>query len=377
MDRAQHRRRGLAAGADRAARHPRGASSCGSRRGTEPRRSSVARGPSPSGSSRCPTASLLYVDDGDGRRRAGPRPRARARERRSCAGRPSRTCSSTSPAARSSTDARPPPPWQHPASGQSRCASPPTSPPLYKRTWRGTARRQRSSTRSSSCWRWASASARSWTAAGPGRGFDGVSYLAFVAPGTARARRRCRRGAVEAAWPVLGNIKYTAALLRDAHDAARRRPRSSCGQLLWIGVRLARRCRGLPPGHDRASARPTRSWGCSRCPAGVLTGLAFAASADGVRRAPSTARAPSSPCSGSGSSRCSSSPARSSRSPSCRCSLRALAYAIAALARRRPVPPVDPRRPSGGASWRPTRLPRGAGGRWARSAAGRLWSGGW
>ena len=64
------------------------------------------------------------------------------------------------------------------------------------RGWRGDPQHQLarrasagSSSRSSTCWRWASASARSSAPSRPRAGIE-VPYAAFIAPGAARRRRR-------------------------------------------------------------------------------------------------------------------------------------------------------------------------------------------
>ncbi len=109
---------------------------------------------------------------------------------------------------------------------------------------------------------------------GAAGGVDGIAYLSFVAPALV-ATTAMQTGAVEASWPVLGNIKYTRSyyvMLTTPLDVGS----IVAGQLLWTAVRLAQSAAAyfLVMTAFGATESP---WGLFAIPSGVLTGLAFAA----------------------------------------------------------------------------------------------------
>ena len=83
-------------------------------------------------------------------------------------------------------------------------------------------------------------------------------------------------GGNEAMYPVMGAIKWIAHLLRDAGHAAAGAIDVLLGHLAWIAVRLIG-CRPSTSGSWPPSVPSTRRCAILAFPAGVLTGLAFAA----------------------------------------------------------------------------------------------------
>jgi lipooligosaccharide transport system permease protein len=107
----------------------------------------------------------------------------------------------------------------------------------------------------------------------PPSALDGVSYLAFVAPALI-ATTAMRTGAVEASWPVLGNIKWTRSyyvMLTTPLEIGS----IVTGQLLWTAVRLAQSAAAYFLVMSAFGATES-AWGLLAVPGGVLTGLAFA-----------------------------------------------------------------------------------------------------
>jgi lipooligosaccharide transport system permease protein len=107
-----------------------------------------------------------------------------------------------------------------------------------------------------------------------GSGIGGVPYLSFVAPALL-ATTAMQTGAVEASWPVLGNIKYTRSyyvMLATPLDVGA----IVLGQLGWAAVRLTQSATAyfLVMTLFGATHSP---WGILAVPSGVLTGLAFGA----------------------------------------------------------------------------------------------------
>ena len=172
-----------------------------------------------------------------------------------------------------------------------------------------------SSSRCSTCSGWASASARSSTSSRVDRVLGGVDYFAFLAPALI-ATTAMMVVAQEAMWPVMDGFTWSYSYR--AMAATPLRPGEVAG-----GVGAVARDRGRS---SRAGVAvvlvlfpKTRSWGLlPRSPFAVLTGLAFAVpiTAWSSTREPATSRSRRS-CA-SASSRCSCSPAPSTRSTSCR-----------------------------------------------------------
>ena len=141
-------------------------------------------------------------------------------------------------------------------------------------TWRGTVVRH---PRPAASWpRWASASAP-WSTS-TRRRLDGVTYLAFLAPGLLAATRDADRRSFESTYPVLGAIKWRQQLPRDARDrrcapvdvARSVTSRSSLTRVAIVGD-------GPPRGHWRSSASiAVAARASSRCRSAILIGLAFA-----------------------------------------------------------------------------------------------------
>ena len=282
------------------------------------------------------------------RRRRRRRPpcterRPRRRCRCSCAAARSRTSSCASPAGRWWTDGdaadarrRRLPSFAH------------WTVPSYRGLWRGSAGQQRARSRCCSSPRWASAlgalvdarrrrrstASATWSSSRPAAGRDAPMQIAARRVDVAGARRRS------------SGTGPTTRMLATPLGVARR-PRRPPALRRACAVIARRRCSSSS---WRCSARSQPAGACSRCPAALLTGLAFAApdrrvlgrrgrDRQRVRRAPAVRR----------SCRCSCSPARSSRSPSCPTAA-AGRLRHAAVARRRAVPraarsgTVEPRR---------------------------------
>ena len=180
----------------------------------------------------------------------------------------------------------------------------------------GAARCPPCSSRWASWPRWASGSACSSTGAPAPATLDGVNYLDFVAPGLIAATAM-QTAAFESTFPVMGAIKWH----RQYHA------------MLATPLRVGRRARRPPavrgaPAGDHASPSFARDRGAVRghrvavggahaCRSAVLTGLAYATPVFAFSADPGERQRRSRCCSGSASCRCSCSPARSSRSPSC------------------------------------------------------------
>ena len=104
--------------------------------------------------------------------------------------------------------------------------------------------------------------------------FAGVSYLQFVAPALL-ATTAMQTASVEAAWPVLGNIKYTRtyfAMLATPIGVAE----IVAGHLGWVALRLVQSCTAYFLVMTAFGATHS-AWGVLAIPASVATGMAFAA----------------------------------------------------------------------------------------------------
>ena len=207
------------------------------------------------------------------RRRRAPRPRSRATasapRRCSCGGRASRTCSSSSPAARSRTEA-------HDVS----------TPPVLRvveremrvsraRLWRGAACSRRSSARCCSSRRWASGSAASST-----RTSGTVAGLTLPRLRRARAcssRARCSSRPASRCGRCSAAVKWMQQLPRHRRDADHG-PASSFGGLRALD-RAPRACSARPRSCSsrRCSARCRRRGACSRSRPPALCAAAFCA----------------------------------------------------------------------------------------------------
>jgi lipooligosaccharide transport system permease protein len=105
-------------------------------------------------------------------------------------------------------------------------------------------------------------------------GVDGVSYMSFLAPGLVAANAM-QLGTALAAWPLMGRIRWNWQYL-----AMLASPLSIdelvVGELLWIGARLAMSSTAFLVAMAAFGAVQS-PWAVLVVPAGVLTGLAFAA----------------------------------------------------------------------------------------------------
>ena len=274
-------------------------------------------------------------------RRSSPRSTSAASSRSPCwsAAPRWRTSSSGSPAGRWWTDGDATPrPRRRSASRPASPARSTTGRRSTKRTWRGLDRLRRS------CRPIFYVLAMGVLLGGfiegdPDQLEGATSYLAFVVPGLVAAHAM-QTAVGETTYPVMGMIKWQQIYDVDARHAAAD-PRT------WSAPTSASCSSGWrPPARSScscwrrsASSRPGggRSWRSSpRC----WSGMAFATLVYGLSRADAVARTASACCSGSGSSRCSSSPARSSRSSNLGDVGAWARPADAAVARRQPVADV-------------------------------------
>jgi lipooligosaccharide transport system permease protein len=105
-------------------------------------------------------------------------------------------------------------------------------------------------------------------------GLQGLSYLSFIGPGLLAATAM-QVAAGESTWPVMGGIKW-----RKGYHAMLATPITARdivhGHLGWVAIRLTVTC-GIFLGVLAAFGVVESPWGVLALPAGVLTGLAFAA----------------------------------------------------------------------------------------------------
>lgn len=107
-----------------------------------------------------------------------------------------------------------------------------------------------------------------------GSGLDGLTYLAFLAPGLLAATAM-QTGAGDSSWPVMAGIKW-----RKTYDAVLATPVGvgslTVGHLVWVGIRLTFVSTVFVVVMAAFGAVGLLS-GLASVPAAVLTGLAFAA----------------------------------------------------------------------------------------------------
>ena len=105
-------------------------------------------------------------------------------------------------------------------------------------------------------------------------GLEGLSYLSFIGPGLLAATAM-QVAAGESTWPVMGGIKW-----RKGYHAMLAAPINArdivYGHLGWVAVRLLVTC-SIFLGVLAVFGVVESPWGILAVPAGVLTGLAFAA----------------------------------------------------------------------------------------------------
>jgi lipooligosaccharide transport system permease protein len=105
-------------------------------------------------------------------------------------------------------------------------------------------------------------------------GLEGLSYLSFIGPGLLAATAM-QVAAGESTWPVMGGIKW-----RKGYHAMLATPIEARdivhGHLGWVAIRLTATS-GIFLGVLTAFGVVESPWGVLALPAGILTGLAFAA----------------------------------------------------------------------------------------------------